>query len=399
MNRRRACILVFILFAIHNQDAWPGSILSSKGLGMPFNHPHTRSMGMSGLSIALSDPFTMSRINPAGLFNVQNTRLSVQYFYQKNNYEDRTGKASSDYANLDGFSFVIPFGDGFTASAGLAPLTRMDYDIGFPDTLAGKAYNKSVEGEGGLNTFSFSLCYSPISNLSIGISGHYLFGKLTELWTVDYDDPAFAPSINKFLVKHWGFGFTAGLIFKPITPISVGAVFTPKIDLDNEMITTYTYKSDTTSLGLISYPSSWGVGTIFHLGDKAFIGIDYTTQNWSALRINDRGLEGTHNTYRISVGGEIQFSRDPTASYLKRIAYRWGFKYQPYFYTDPHRNTIKEHWASVGLGLPLFMNVAQVDIAVSYGRRGTIDANGLSENLFQLSLSITGGEKWFIRRY
>ncbi len=86
-------------------------------------------------------------------------------------------------------------------------------------------------------------------------------------------------------------------------------------------------------------------------------------------------------------------------AYTKRIAYRLGFSYQPYFSLDPDGKTITEKWITMGIGFPISRSASQIDIAFAFGKRGSIKTNGLSENLFRLSLSITGGEKWFIRHY
>jgi len=401
--RIRPVFLFFLLIssAIH-QSTQSGTILSARGIGTPFLFPNTRSMGMGYISVAEINPFTISRINPAGLYFNSLTSLSLQYVYENNRYQDPKGRANSQYSNFDGFTFVLPFGSGTGMSIGLTPFTRVDYQLTFPTvSVSNVSYTKSVKGEGGLNNFYFSFFWGVRSNLVLGFSGHYLFGNTEEKWRVDYEGAYFLPSINTFSTKNWGLGCTGGVIYRPFSFLSVGAIFTPQTNLKNHEEFTFASYTDTTKnrKGTLTLPSSWGVGTSFYLGEIGQIGIEWNQTEWRKLAMDDQPFEATRNTHCISIGGEIRLTTNPLASYLKRMAYRFGFSYQPYYYRDPNRNTLNEQWITIGFGLPLLLNIGQCDIALNFGRRGSIEVNGLAEKLFRLSISLTGYEKWFIRRY
>ena len=393
-----ALILIVALSIIQSTQAQ--TILSSKGVGTPFFFPNSRSFGLGGISIAVTDPLAVSRINPATLYHINSTRLSIQYFYENNKYTDGQESASSEYSNFDGFSFAIPLGSGIGISAGLAPLTRMDFAFDFQETLSGESYTKSVEGKGGLNVFTLSVYSTLRSNLAIGLSGHYIFGMLKEEWTIDYNKMGFIQSDDLFSTENRGFGFTAGLFYRPFRPLSVGAVFSPNVRLNSQTEIYHIYDSAGESHeGSISFPASWGFGTTIHIGEVGLIGGEFFQRNWTELTINDKKVQGIRNTQRLSVGCEIQPSKDFSAFFLKRWTYRLGFSYQPYFSRDPDGNDITEYWITMGLRLPFSMNIALIDVAVGFGKRGSIETNKLSEDLFRISVSLTGGEKWFIRQY
>jgi hypothetical protein len=110
-------------------------------------------------------------------------------------------------------------------------------------------------------------------------------------------------------------------------------------------------------------------------------------------------FEGLGKTKCISVGSELQISRNPMDPILQRLAFRLGASYQPYFAKDASGNDIHELMLTMGIGWPMFLNVAQIDLAVQVGRRGSLETNDFSEKLIRVSLSLTGGEKWFVRRY
>jgi long-subunit fatty acid transport protein len=356
---------------------------------------------MGGISIALSDPISLNLLNPAGLYQIGTTQFTVQYFYEHNRYRAPEGSAASQYSNFNGFAFAVPFGSGMGLAFGLTPVSRMEYNLSFRGELAGEPYTKTVEGSGGLNHMSFSFWMSPIKKIGLGVSGHYVFGELREEWGVNYDRPDFLSSEDVFSTNNSGFSFTAGLIVRPVDALQLGAYYTPEVSLDNKTDTFFSFDNDKISEheGSLTYPGSWGVGVNWKIGRSLRMGMDYLQTDWSQSAINELPIPQTMKTTRLAAGAEIQYPAVENTAFLKKIVYRFGFNYEPYLLEDPDGNTIKSWWGSIGFGIPVVGSYTRVDIALMLGRRGSISRNGLSETLFRLSLSLTGGERWFIRRY
>ncbi len=397
----RLTLMIFVMICVTTvPNAVTGTIYSSKGLGSPYFYPHSRSLGMGGLYVATSSPMIISRLNPAGLFRLQNTRLSVQYFFEGNRYSEPDADALSQYSNLDGFTFAMPLGKGFHVSASLQPVTRMDFHLSFEEELESYPYTKSVQGSGGLNVFSLSFAYAPIRTLSFGISGRYYFGKLEEKWSIRYNGVNFIPSGEIFSTQNSGVGMTAGFVFWPIRQVSFGALISPQVRLKSKTEIVHAYSSTPEIRdGDIDFPMSWGVGLNYHFGQIGLVGVQYTERDWTKMTYENDPLIGLCNSKCLSVGSELQISRNPMDPILKRLAFRLGASYQPYFSKDPTGQNIQEVMLTMGLGWPMFMNVAQIDMAVQFGKRGSLEDNDFSEKLIRVSVSLTGGEKWFVRRY
>jgi len=380
------------------------TILSSRGAGTPFPINSARSMGMGSLSIAMSDPMTINQINPAALYRVPNTRISLEYFMEQNSFETEAGKTTSRYSNFNGFSFVLPLGSGLGFSTGLTPITRMEYDLAFNGMNGGMPYTKSIEGTGGLNAFFMSMFFTIKEKFAVGFSWRYIFGNLKEIWNVKYDNSEFIESYDTFTTNNNGFGYTLGVLYSPIKNMEIGFIYSPQINLNNDTETYATYfslldLSNIETSGSIQYPSIWGVGASHRIFKTIQLGAEYTRTNWTDLEINENKVVRTNDSHKLAIGFEIRKTLNPNASLLERIAYRMGYSTQPYFYHDIAGNDMKEHWISAGLGIPLFHNASQVDIAFQYGVRGHLKTNGIKENLMRLNLSVSGGERWFIQRY
>ncbi len=386
--------LIFTFFILQNVIG--GTILSSRGVGYPFSFPHSRSLGMGGVSIAVQDDHSISRINPANMSGISSTSLSIQYFYELNKYKDRHDAAISEYGNFDGFTFILPFGSGLSISGGLLPLTRIDYHLSFNNNLNDELYTKSIQGEGGLNAFLVSVIWRIHSHLSFGCTGKYLFGKIDEDWQIEYNGSAFSSTHDILSTKNWGYGFTVGVNYSPFSVIKLGAIYSPGIALNNRTEISHFLRAKYKTInGSIDYPQSWGLGSVLYIWKNSMLGIDYERWNWSKLSINKQEIQNLRDTFRFALGFEFPYNTDPLNSYWSRIAFRLGLSYQPYFVLDLEGNTISEHMITIGFGLPFIMNDSQMDIALGYGRRGSLSVNGLQENLFRLSISLSGGEKWF----
>lgn len=401
-------ILFFLFSFLYNQNLFCGSILSSRGLGMNFEHPNTRAQGMGYFSIANIDPFSISRTNPASLFIHKTTRFSTFYFNENNYYEDQLhGSAYSQYSNFDGFNIVIPLHKNFGISSGLTPLTRIDYKINFDKFIDSYAYAKTIYSTGGLNSFDFSCYWSYNNKFSLGITGRYIFGNINTTWRINFDNTTFDQTKYALSTKNNGFNYKLGIILKPISSITIGAVYSPQVKLNqtttNDMAiklgneaTTKIYNESDTS---ITYPGSYGLGVSYMINKFGLIGIDYVITEWESLKIDGEKPDYINNVNKLSVGFESFSPINPTASFFKKIRYRLGFCHKPYLSLDPEGNKINESWISFGLGLPIKRRSAEINLAVNYGKRGSLQKNGIAENLFRVSLSLSIGERWFQRRY
>ena len=149
--------------------------------------------------------------------------------------------------------------------------------------------------------------------------------------------------------------------------------------------------------GSMTFPGYWGVGATFQIRPNISVGLDYTQQDWTVLAINDEIIQNSRKSGRISLGSEFTLGTKSSDPYWKRMFYRIGYSTQPHFSQDSDGNAINEQWFTMGFGLPLLGRKTQIDIALNYGIRGSLETNGITEKLFRISLSLTGGERWFVR--
>jgi len=85
-------------------------------------------------------------------------------------------------------------------------------------------------------------------------------------------------------------------------------------------------------------------------------------------------------------------------SYWNRIVYRAGFRFEE---TGININgeAIDEFGISFGLGMPLRRSFSNVNLGFEIGRRGTQNNGLVSENFFNIFVSLSLNDKWFEKRY
>ena len=91
-------------------------------------------------------------------------------------------------------------------------------------------------------------------------------------------------------------------------------------------------------------------------------------------------------------------STNMLAKYHEKMTYRAGYFFRQLDFQDKNSNSITEYGISIGAGFPYYGTWGRIDVALRYGKRGDLSSNPVKEDIFQIFISISGGEKWFVRR-
>ena len=80
------------------------------------------------------------------------------------------------------------------------------------------------------------------------------------------------------------------------------------------------------------------------------------------------------------------------------MAFRAGFYYNNLGLEDPIGEAVTEKFFTFGLGLPIKWNAGRVDLSFAFGQRGNLSSNPFKENVGKFGISVTVGERWFLRK-
>jgi hypothetical protein len=392
--------IIFLLTVISASRS-ESSVLSSAGIGIPCGEPGARFMGMGGVSVALADGQTVSSINPASLHRIRLTQLAVQFVSDQVRFRDASGPTESTYVNFNGFSFAVPMGRGLFLGMGLVPRTRMDYWVSFPGTKDGESFFKSDRGTGGLNSAELTLACDIRSVVGIGLTGQYFFGKITETWRLVFNGDHFTGTNNQINSRGSGFGVTGGIIAHVSRSLSVGGVFRPsvRVNTSTEIYGSPVIAAPITGSGSLDMPAFWSAGVRYETPKGLSVGTEYSEEAWNHFTVNRLPIERLRKRSRFSIGAELMRGQLPTDGYFKRTAFRLGFYTERFFLSDSRGGSVREIMGTLGFGFPLVTSASRVDIALGYGKRGSLSENAFTENCFRVNVSATIGEKWFERKF
>lgn len=379
------------------------------GLGQIADQSFSKSKAMGGAAYALRDRSQINPLNPASYTAMDSLTFLFEggISFQNGNYSNGILKLNAKNSSLDYIALQFRLKKWMAMSAGVLPVTNVGYDItevntGYENPEANNQIIRS--GDGGLHQFYVGMGFVPMKNLSVGLNISYLWGTVNNITSILYPNASLASDRQKERSKSTSlkgvkFDFGAQYTYDIDThnSLTVGAVFSPKTKLSNEIetlsilnvVTTDKYKST------FDTPTSFGLGLSYLWNKKLTLAVDYNQQNWN--KANFDGEEGALLTYRkYSLGVEYspeQLSRN----YLKTIKYRAGFYYADPYYKIDNERAAREYGVSAGLGLPIPKIRSSINVSVQYIKVQNRATYFLKENYFRVNLGLIFNERWFVK--
>ncbi|WP_395045227.1 hypothetical protein [Flavobacterium sp.] len=370
-----------------------------------------RSMG--GISI-IPDSIHINLQNPAYLSGLKLTTFALAGTFTPTKLKTYTQKEKSQRTTLDYLAVGLPskkFGFGF----GLIPYSSVGYKIQSFAT-ADDPTTKKFNGTGGINKAFVGVGYQFSKNFSFGADFQYNFGNI-ETSSIAFIDGVQFGSREKNISEVSGVNINTGLAYqsklnKKLTLFS-SLTYSPQsnLNLNNERkIATVQFLSTggefvvdeeevVVADSKLKLPSKLAFGAAIGEVRKWTVGAEITLQGTSDLgnRFNDINNATYENSVRYSLGGYYIPKYSSYTSYLKKVTYRGGFRYENtglLVYGQP----IKDYAMSLGLGLPLGGTFSNINLGFELGKRGTTNAGLIEENYANISIGISFNDEWFKKR-
>jgi long-subunit fatty acid transport protein len=365
-----------------------------------FAPPGARSLAMGASFIGLADDATASESNPAGLTILTRPEFSAHFRYtsfETNAPNTVTGEGFSSFKDSVGspsfFSLVYPMKN---AAFSLSYQRAADYkshsffDGVFPTQDGELANYDQVETSFRVENTGLSAGFKLGPHLSIGGSARLTRVALDGLQRTTFpfaDAFGFLPA---FLVRQYvapdvaksEFTWNAGVLFTPVSKISIGGVYKKgaKYDFNADFVTDTVDSSNTpqdferTNQPLpIRIPDVYGGGLAVRPTESWTILADVIEVRYSQA---DPG-PGYQNIYQLFGEGGREALKDATELHLG-TEYTWGggsdwlFAVRAGYYSDPDHDGLaglnsKQNHGTFGGGV-VFKNRLQIDIAANLAK-------------------------------
>ncbi|MBQ5856916.1 MAG: hypothetical protein IIW55_06360 [Bacteroidales bacterium] len=379
--------------------------------------PNTMLRGMGGIANAMSDNCLLNPSNPASYAAIDSLSFLFDAgFYIKaasfstNKITERGSNASFDYASV-GLSATRRWKIGL----GITPFTNREYNVITEHNGPG-SYNVAFQGEGGLNKVFFANGIKITDDLSVGITASYIFGTLFDNTSIYYPDSTYFLNgkrsiemrVNDFKLDYGvlyrlpidDYNITVGLTYSQGTKIaSKRDIFIRNMfkGFENQVeapIDTLKYiENENVNINI---PGGFGLGVKFDKGDGWFVGADFNWNGWKGFTMNGVN-DSLQNSWNVAIGGAYKPESTSISKYYKKITYRAGFHFDQTYY-NIYGKSINRYGLTLGFGLPVPRSLTSFNVALEFGSMGTIKNDLVKENYFNISISMSIHDRWFIKR-
>lgn len=389
---------------------------------------------MGSISV-LPDSIHLNIQNPAHFASLRLTTFSLGGTYGTTNSKTETQESKAKRTSFDYLAVGVPIGKKLGIGFGLIPYSSLGYKIQrntyeintavTPVDTTRADYTK-YNGIGGVNKVFFGVGYQIAKGLNIGADVQYNFGTI-ETSNLRYQiEPLLqygSRENNKSEVR--GLNFDFGLAYQRKIgkkhSLFASMTYTPEseLKLSNTRNIELVELLTSTAISIIErveipventtikLPSKLSFGSGFGEARKWMIGGEVTFIKNSVLsnRFNDIGDDGTtsfENSTRYSLGGYFIPNYNSYSSYLKRVVYRAGLRYENtgLVIQKPGypSKSINDFATSFGFGMPMTGIFSNINLGFEIGKRGTKYANLVEENYFNISVGLSLSDKWFVKR-
>jgi long-subunit fatty acid transport protein len=413
MKLKQLIILtVVIFFSNHTfaQDASP-SPYSFFGIGNSDFKGMVENISMGGINM-YTDSIHYNINNPASLTNLKYINLNLGMNNHFVDISDANSSSQLSSHNVTYFSLAIPIGKKIGVGFGILPLTSAGYKI-YSKQDNGDVY--TYESDGGLSRLFLAGAYKLTDALSIGAEYQYYFGY------IDHENKWLLKDITTY-TKERGVLSMKGSSFKVAADYKLDfnkknyLKFNTFYRLQSNLQGNYAEKTGLFTVSSsgeelvenldkedasenITLPSTIGFGFGLGAKNKSFIGAEYNYLGMKNFRnvFYDPSYVQYKDGYQFKLGGMYTPEYNSITKYWKRITYRAGMRIENTG-MNVYGEDITDFGITFGVGLPSIRALSNLNIGFELGQRGKATEKLVKENYFNLHISLSLNDRWFIKR-
>lgn len=351
--------------------------LGAQGFGYP---PGQLSVSARASGGATAETDALSPVNPAALMLLRRGGLYLQS-EQEHRSVDVGGQSGGTQAyRFPLFAAAVPLGS--RGMLGVAFSTLLDRTWGteardkqvFDDDSVG--FVERFRSEGALNDVRLAGAWAVGDNLVVGAGVHLFPGENRLTISRVFDDSlSFAPLRDSANVNYFGTGFSAGVLWHPARPVTIGA--------SGRIGGTLRLREQDSVRARADVPARYGLGVAYEVFRGTSIALRADRTLWSRMQ----GLGSTratpHDAWDYGVGLDAVGPRLVTA----QLALRAGVRRRTLpFLADG--NEVRETSFSLGTGAPLAGGRAELDLFVERASRSADNVDA-TERSWTFGLGLT----------
>lgn len=409
---KKIVILIAFVFSciVQAQQGGTSSPYSFFGIGLQQFKGTIENRAIGGLSL-YSDSLHLNLTNPAQLGKLRFVNFTVGGNHAATTLKEVGNESNTTDTTFDYFALGFPVSKKGAVSFGLMPWSSVGYNI----NASSDQEVSEFTGAGGVNRVFLSSGYEVRKGLYMGVTAAYYFGNIQNEAILTREQVELSTQeVNRtdFSGLAWEFGaqyetvlsnkmeLRSSLQYKTASTISAEntrAISSGIFDdfggfIEADIVDSIIQDTD------FSLPSSVTIGVGLGMPNKWFVGGEYENSKTSNFLNNSFRTEGVNfvDSNSFKIGGLYTPGYNSIASYLERITYRAGLRYEELGLRVSNQD-INEFGISFGVGLPTKRDISNLNVTFEYGQRGTTEVNLVQENFFNIGISLSLNDVWFLK--
>jgi long-subunit fatty acid transport protein len=369
---------------------------------------------MAGIGIE-QDSIHINLDNPASYANLKLTTFSIGGSYTTTQLKTTTESASTQRTTLDYLAVGLPVGKKIGVGFGLIPYSSVGYKI---ESIAANVTQNSsrFDGKGGLNKVFLGVGYKINPKWSFGADAQYSFGKI-ETNSLEFITGIPVGTRESNSVAITGVHFNTGLMFQTKLVSKLNFYSSLSYSLESKLqsvtarnISTVLFDANY-NMSVVDQADEVSATTNLKIPSTITFGAGIgETRRWLlGAQVSMRSAAGLANSYnslsnvayegsqKYSIGGYFIPNYNSFSSYVKRLVYRGGLKYEKTGLVV-NSQSINDIGMTLGIGFPVSGTFSNVNLGFELGKKGTTTSNLVQENYANFSLSLSLNDRWFEKR-
>nr|MEE4267307.1 hypothetical protein [Candidatus Krumholzibacteria bacterium] len=410
MNRALPIWIVLLLvMAPMAQMAMAQTPFAVTNLGQRIDPEDARMVGRGGWGMAVSDSLNPGFKNLAGLTALQQVAIKFTGYGDHVGSKDDQAERTTNRTISPDIRVGLPIIKGKLAfSTGMEVYRSNQFKTfaeniwyAWDDTLTG---NEQFLREGTMWQVPLGLSWEVRPGIAVGAALGMVNGTIRESVVQEFITPNNGASSNPAPLyvangrvqedEFQGTAWTWSVLVSPHDRLKVGASWRAAHDLDvDRKITLAGVAERYSSTWTYRLPDEYRLGFDLRLASRWRLGADYQMMNFDTGHGRDDWQDALTDEYTFNAGLER------SQGFVRRggwsnLPLRLGMQHRQWGY-EVGGQPVKETFYSVGTGFPFRQNLGQVDVALSYGKIGSLADNGVESDVWRFTMSITGLEKWW----
>jgi long-subunit fatty acid transport protein len=359
-------------------------------------------------------------MNPASFSSLKFTVIDAAARYESGTLSNASASSNVSNYSFAYFMFGVPLSVKRKAGMvfGLSPYSSIGYNLSNTKNYGSYTGTTLLSGGGGLSRFHIGAGAQIINDLSFGVNANYLFGQTRLDQRLIIPANYYLYNVAEIRSRNVGdFQFQLGLQYhhdfvegkdKDAYTFVAGASYTlaSKLKAHEDHLVGLmrpgqtifiddTIAYETSHTGSIDLPFTFSGGISLEKKDNWTIAADVNYTDWSSYR-SFGSSDSLKNMLGVSIGGSFTPNASDYKSYLKRIEYRAGARYDNGSLTIRNTN-ISSYGISAGIGLPLGKTKSKLNITAEYYVKGSTQQGLIKEEYFRIVFGANFTDRWFQR--